>query len=226
MNTLETNRTLDRALLPAPPPEKVNWASADHHWSTFLGQLFVNSHARKHYIHKCLFSELPWRSKLFHACRKLLGNSFSGFQVMITCAITCQKFLGNNCFWAISGNLNFHYLLRIFYYLKLPLNSTNYLGGKFPLYWPSLPALSSSFLLRAVCRRAWMHNESVMNAWPELGANANPQNMRKQQWPPPPKKKRKISTFCTSFWSRWRGPVLHSEKCTHIKNNKNIYIYI
>ena len=33
-------------------------------------------------------------SKLLHACGKLLGNYFSGFQVMMTCAITGENFWG------------------------------------------------------------------------------------------------------------------------------------
>ena len=46
---------------------------------------------------------VPCGSKPLHACRKLLGNYFSGCQEMIICAITCEKCLGND-FSALSGN--------------------------------------------------------------------------------------------------------------------------
>ena len=141
---------------------------------------------------------IPWGSKLLHACRKLSGNYFSGFQVIITCMITCRKFLGN-FFSAISGNFAFYYLCRIFLLPEMTPKFKNYLGENFPLYWPSPPALSSSFLLRVVCRLAWMHNESVMNAqcitrtWCET---QTPRICENNNEPLPPKKK--YSTFCTS----------------------------
>ena len=82
-------------------------------------------------------------AELLHACRKLLGNSFLGFQVMISCAITCEHFLGNY-FSALSGNSNFNYLLRIFYCPNLSLNLTIIWRG---VLFYLCPALSSSFLL-------------------------------------------------------------------------------
>ena len=42
-----------------------------------------------------------------------------------------------------------------------------------------------------------MHNESVMNAWPELGAKRKPLEYAKTTMNPSPPEK-KISTFCTS----------------------------
>ena len=75
------------------------------------------------------FNFIPWGSKLVHACRKLLGNSFSGSQVMITCATTCQKFLGNfrpfQAFWIFITCFEF------FYFLKFPLNSKIIWGAIF-----------------------------------------------------------------------------------------------
>ena len=103
--------------------------------------------------HKKEKRTLPWGSKLLHACRKLLGNYFSGFQVIITCIITCRKFLGNY-FSALSGNFVFYYLCRMFLLPEISPKFKNYLGENFPLYWPSPPALSSSFLLHVVCRLA------------------------------------------------------------------------
>ena len=137
--------------------------------------------------HPCI--KIPWGSKPLHACRKLLGNYFSGFQVIITCMITCRKFLGNY-FSALSGNFAFYYLCRIFLLPEISPKFKNYLGENFPLYWPSPPALSSSFLLRVVCRLAWMQNESVLNAWPELGAKRKPLEYAKTTMNPCPQKRK------------------------------------
>ena len=135
-------------------------------------------------------------------------------------AITCQNVFGNY-FSAISGNLNFYYLLWIFY-LKLRLNS-KFIGGAISRYIGRLrPALSSSFLLRVVCRLARMHNESVMNAWPELGAKTKPLEYAKTAMnPSPPPKKKENPTFCTSS-GRSGGFQSFTQRSAHT----HIYIYI
>ena len=100
---------------------------------------------------------------------------------MISFAIACQKCLGHY-FLAISGNLNFYYLFRICYYLKLPLNSKIIWGAIFRYIGRLRPPPPLLFV--------WMHNESVMNAWPELGAKRKPLEYAKTTMnPSPPQKK-------------------------------------
>ena len=111
--------------------------------------IFWKSHrAYTKHVKQSSSSNVPWGSKLLHACRKLLGNYFSGFQVIITCMIICRKFLGNY-FSALSGNFAFCYLCRIFLLPEISPKFKNYLGENFPLYWPSPHA--PVFLILASC---------------------------------------------------------------------------
>ena len=83
--------------------------------------------------------DLHGGSNYYTPAENVLGNYFSGFQVMITCAIICQKCSGNY-FSAISGNLNFYYLFRICFLPETSPKFENCLGGgNFPLYKPSPP---------------------------------------------------------------------------------------
>ena len=68
--------------------------------------------------------------KILHACRKLLGNYFGGFQVIITCSITSQNSWGI-IISAFSGNLNLYYMCRIVLLPGISPKSKNYLGASF-----------------------------------------------------------------------------------------------
>ena len=93
-------------------------------------------------------AKIPWGSKLLHACRKLLGNYFSGFQVIITCMITVENSWGI-IFRAFQVILRFITCVEFFIYLKFLRNSKNIWGRIFRcigrLHPPCLPL--SCFML-------------------------------------------------------------------------------
>ena len=131
------------------------------------------------------------------------GIIFRPFQV-IWIFVTCFKFL---------------------YYLKLPLKSKIIWGAIFRYIGRLRPALSSSFLLRVVCRLAGMQNESVMNAWPELDAKRKPLEYAKTTMNHPPPQEKDISTFCTSS-GRGGGVQSFTQRSAHTRTHTYMHTYI